>query len=114
MQLSELQQKVDHWIKTIGVRYFDVMTNTLILNEETGEFSRLVARIHGEQSFKQPLSKEEQKLALEDELCDIIWVSTCLANQLGINLEEAIHRNFEKKTARDQNRHITNEKLSDK
>jgi NTP pyrophosphatase (non-canonical NTP hydrolase) len=113
MHISELQQKVDHWINTIGVRYFDVMTNTLILNEETGEFSRLVARIHGEQSFKQPLTKEEEKLALEDELCDIIWVTTCLANQLGINLEEALQRNFEKKTARDQNRHKNNEKLFD-
>jgi NTP pyrophosphatase (non-canonical NTP hydrolase) len=86
MHISELQEQVDQWIKTIGVRYFNVMTNALILNEEVGEFSRLVARIHGEQSFKQPLTAEEQKAALQDELADIIWVSVCLANQLNIDL----------------------------
>ncbi|HMP29443.1 MAG TPA: nucleotide pyrophosphohydrolase [Saprospiraceae bacterium] len=112
MEIKDLQQKIDHWIKTIGVRYFDVMTNTLILNEEVGEFSRLVARIYGEQSFKIPLSEEEQKLALEDELADVIWVSICLANQMGINLEDAIQRNIKKKTNRDQNRHRNNDKLS--
>ena len=112
MEITELQTKVDEWIKTIGVRYFDVMTNTLILNEETGEFSRLVARIFGEQSFKIPLSEDEQKAALEDELTDIIWVSVCLANQLNINLEEAIKRNLDKKTVRDKNRHKQNKKLS--
>jgi len=111
MEISELQSKVDEWIKTIGVRYFNVMTNTLILNEETGEFSKLVARIFGEQSFKVPLSEKEQQAALEDELADIIWVSVCLANQLNINLEQALKRNLNKKTIRDQTRHKENEKL---
>ena len=112
MEIKELQSTVDQWIKTIGVRYFNEMTNTLILNEEVGEFSRLVARIYGEQSFKTPLSREEQQNALEDELADIIWVSVCLANQLGINLEDAIKRNMDKKTKRDSTRHINNDKLS--
>jgi NTP pyrophosphatase (non-canonical NTP hydrolase) len=111
MEISELQAKVDEWIKTIGVRYFNVMTNTLILNEETGEFSKLVARIFGEQSFKVPLSEKEQQAALEDELADIIWVSVCLANQLNINLEQALKRNLNKKTIRDQTRHKENKKL---
>lgn len=112
MEIAELQKKVDEWIRTIGVRYFDVMTNTLILNEESGEFSRLVARIYGEQSFKTPMTETEQITALEDELADIIWVSVCLANQLNIDLEKAINRNFEKKSSRDQNRHKENKKLT--
>jgi NTP pyrophosphatase (non-canonical NTP hydrolase) len=87
------------------------MTNTLILNEEVGEFSRLVARIHGEQSFKLPTTKEEGEAMLSDELADIIWVTTCIANQLGINLEDAVIKNIKKKTNRDSERHKSNDKL---
>jgi NTP pyrophosphatase (non-canonical NTP hydrolase) len=111
MEIGVLQKQVDEWIKSIGVRYFDVMTNTLILQEEVGEFSRLVARIYGEQSFKQPLSIEDQKDALKDELTDVLWVTVCLANQLGVDLDQAIRQNIEKKTKRDEGRHKNNSKL---
>jgi NTP pyrophosphatase (non-canonical NTP hydrolase) len=114
MKINELQSIVDHWIKTIGVRYFDEKTNTLILNEEVGEFSRLVARIYGEQSFKTPMTASQQQEALADELSDIIWVSVCLANQLGIDLEEAIQKNIDKKTKRDFDRHRNNDKISNR
>lgn len=112
MEIKELQSTVDHWIKTIGVRYFDEKTNTLILNEEVGEFSRLVARIYGEQSFKTPMTVSQQQEALADELSDIIWVSVCLANQLGINLEDALQKNIDKKTKRDFDRHRNNDKIN--
>jgi NTP pyrophosphatase (non-canonical NTP hydrolase) len=112
MEIKELQTTVDHWIKTIGVRYFDEKTNTLLLNEEVGEFSRLVARIYGEQSFKTPMTPSQQQEALADELSDIIWVSVCLANQLGINLEEALQKNIDKKTKRDFDRHRNNDKIN--
>ncbi len=111
MTISDYQATVDKWIKEIGVRYFDEMTNTLILNEEVGEFSRLIARIYGEQSFKNPPSEEEQKVQLADELADIFFVLTCLSNQLDINLEEAFAKNLEKKTNRDKERHKNNDKL---
>jgi len=111
MSITEYQEVVDKWIKDIGVRYFDEMTNTLLLNEEVGEFSRLIARIYGEQSFKKPLSEAEQKKELSDEIADIFFVLTCLSNQLGINLEEAFAQNLKKKTKRDSTRHKENEKL---
>ncbi len=111
MSIQEYQKIVDNWIKEIGVRYFDERTNTLLLNEEVGEFSRLIARIYGEQSFKKPLSEEEQKAKLSDEIADIFFVLTCLSNQLGINLEEAFAQNLKKKTTRDIDRHRNNEKL---
>ena len=111
MKIAELQQRVDDWIKKYGVRYFDIKTNTLILNEEVGEFSRLVARIHGEQSFKIPPTEDEAKAMLADELADILWVTTCIANQLGISLEDALIKNVKKKTERDKDRHKANEKL---
>lgn len=111
MSISEYQQIVDEWIKDIGVRYFDEMTNTLLLNEEVGEFSRLIARIYGEQSFKKPLTPEEQKVKLSDEIADIFFVLTCLSNQLGIDLEQAFAQNIQKKTKRDLHRHKNNDKL---
>lgn len=111
MQISEYQQQVDKWIKTIGVRYFSELTNMAILTEEVGEVSRLIARIYGEQSFKTPLTPEEQIQKLADELADVIWVVTCLANQTGIDLDEALKKNIDKKTTRDIKRHTNNEKL---
>jgi len=107
MEIAELQQKVDEWIKTYGVRYFSVLTNMTILTEEIGELARVVARKYGDQSFKKG---EEDNMA--DELADIIYVVTCLANQTGINLEDAIKKNFDKKSKRDSMRHLNNPKLS--
>ncbi|HOY11485.1 MAG TPA: nucleotide pyrophosphohydrolase [Saprospiraceae bacterium] len=111
MDLQTLQKSVDQWINTTGVRYFDIKTNTIILAEEVGEFSRLIARIHGEQSFKVPITEAEGKEKLQDELADILWVISCLANQLDIDLKSAMERNFEKKNRRDATRHLNNEKL---
>lgn len=111
MDISTYQKEVDNWIKTIGVRYFSELTNMAILTEEVGEVARLISRMYGEQSFKTPMTAEEQKLKLGDELADVLWVVTCLANQTGINLSEAIEKNLEKKTKRDIDRHRNNEKL---
>jgi len=105
--LHEAQQKVDEWIKTIGVRYFSELTNMTILTEEVGELARIMARTYGDQSFK----KSDLEKNLTDEMADILWVLICLANQTGVNLTEALHNNFEKKTNRDANRHLENEKL---
>lgn len=110
MTLKEYQEKVDAWIQTYGMRYFDIKTNALLLSEEVGEYNRLVARIYGEQSFKAQPDSDPKKL-LADEMADIIFVTTCMANQLGIDLEEAIGRNFNKKTKRDKERHQNNKKL---
>lgn len=106
MEIVELQQRVDDWIKSYGVRYFNELTNMAILSEEVGELARVIARKYGEQSFKQG---ENQDPA--DELADVLWVLVCLANQMGIDLEQAIERNFEKKTLRDKERHKANDKL---
>ena len=111
MTLQQLQNQVDQWIKTIGVRYFNEMTNTAILTEEVGELARVMARIYGEQSWKKSLTEEEQKQMLADEMADIIWVITCLANQTGVDLTTAIKKNIEKKTNRDSSRHRSNKKL---
>lgn len=111
MTISEAQKKVDNWIKTLGVRYFDEKTNTLLLAEEVGEFSRLVARIYGEQSFKSQSQAASAKEDLKDEMADILFVLICLANQMGIDLNDAMIKNLEKKTNRDKDRHINNEKL---
>ncbi len=111
MEIKKLQLEVDTWIKNIGVRYFSELTNMAILTEEVGEVSRLISRMYGEQSFREPISKEEQKQKLADELADVIWVVTCLANQTGIDLTEAMKTNFEKKTKRDITRHLDNTKL---
>ena len=107
LTISEAQQKVDEWIKSVGVKYFGELTNLGILMEEVGELSRLMVRIYGEQSFKE--SDKNKKLS--DEMADILWVLICLANQTGVDLTEALHKNFEKKTLRDANRHKENEKL---
>ena len=109
MELNELQKNVDAWIKKYGVRYFDELTNMAILTEEVGEVARIIARRYGEQSEKE----SDQSKDLADELSDVLWVITCIANQTGINLEEAIMKNFKKKTLRDANRHKNNDKLKD-
>ncbi len=115
INLNEAQHTVDEWIKTIGVRYFNELTNLGILMEETGELSRLMVRIYGEQSFKKteaaPASAEDIKVKLADEMADVLWVLICLANQTGVNLTEALQKNFEKKNARDADRHLNNDKL---
>lgn len=108
MTLRQLQQTVDRWITTIGVRYFDPMTNTAILAEETGEVARVMARLYGEQS-----AKPGEKLDLADELADVLWVVAAIANQTGIDLTEALRRNIDKKTRRDATRHKQNPRLSD-
>ena len=107
MTIEEAQQQVDGWIKTVGVRYFNELTNLGILMEEVGELSRLMVRIYGEQSFK----KTDTGKDLADEMADVLWVLICLANQTGINLTEALQHNFEKKNIRDAERHQGNEKL---
>ena len=107
LTISEAQQKVDAWIKTVGVKYFSPLTNLGVLMEEVGELSRLLVRIYGDQSFKE--SDKNKKLS--DEMADILWVLICLANQTGVDLNEALHKNFEKKSVRDAERHRENEKL---
>ena len=106
MTLQELQHTVDEWIRTYGVRYFDVKTNMIVLTEEVGEMARVIARKYGEQS-----AKPTDNLNLDDEIADVLWVLTCIANQTGIDLETAMKANFEKKTSRDKTRHIDNQKL---
>jgi len=107
MTIESAQQQVDTWIKTTGVRYFNELTNLGILMEEVGELSRLMVRIYGEQSFKE----SDKNNKLDDEMADVLWVLICLANQTGVNLAEALQRNFEKKTIRDAERHKNNDKL---
>ena len=107
MKISEAQQRVDNWIKTYGVRYFNELTNTAMLMEEVGEVARIMARRYGEQSEKE---SDKQK-SLEDELADVMFVLICIANQTGINLETALQKNLDKKTNRDSERHLNNEKL---
>jgi len=105
--IEEAQKKVDDWIKTYGVRYFNELTNMAILSEEVGEVARIISRKYGEQSFKS--SDKDKNLA--DELADVLWVLICLANQTGVDLTEALEKNLEKKTNRDKTRHISNDKL---
>lgn len=107
LSIAEAQEKVDEWIKTIGVRYFNELTNMTILTEEVGELARIMARKYGEQSFKE----SDKNADLGDEMADVLWVLICLANQTGVDLTEAFHKNMEKKTKRDQTRHKDNEKL---
>lgn len=107
MEILEAQKTIDKWIKTYGVRYFDEMTNLAVLMEEVGELARIFSREFGEQSFKTGESAE----GLADEMADILFVLCCLANQTGINLEEALIKNIEKKTRRDKDRHQANTKL---
>jgi len=107
MTLKEAQAKVDDWIKTVGVRYFDPLTNTAILMEEVGEVARIMSRKYGEQSYK----KNSQQQDLGDELADVLFVLVCLANQCDIDLEQALITNLDKKTTRDSTRHKENDKL---
>jgi NTP pyrophosphatase (non-canonical NTP hydrolase) len=107
MEIAEAQRLVDQWIKTVGVRYFNELTNMAMLSEEVGEVARIIARKYGEQSFK-PSDKDKD---LGDEMADVLWVLICLANQTGINLTEAFERNLEKKNIRDSDRHRNNPKL---
>lgn len=111
MTIKEVQSTVDNWINTIGIRYYDELTNTAILMEEVGEVARLMARIYGEQSFKKPEQAATAKEDLADEMADVLFVLTCLANQAGVDLTEAIQKNLDKKTKRDTERHVNNEKL---
>ena len=105
--LAQAQKEVDDWIKKYGVRYFNELTNMAILTEEVGEVARIIARKYGEQSFKE---SDKQK-DLGDELADVLWVLICIANQTGTDLTEALEKNFDKKSKRDNKRHINNPKL---
>jgi NTP pyrophosphatase (non-canonical NTP hydrolase) len=107
ISLREAQQLVDQWIKTVGVRYFNELTNTAILMEEVGELARLMSRTYGEQSFKE----SDKNRDLGDEMADIFWVLICLANQTNVDLTAAFAKNMAKKTERDHTRHQQNEKL---
>ncbi|MCZ2460200.1 MAG: nucleotide pyrophosphohydrolase [Chitinophagales bacterium] len=109
MTIKQAQQQVDQWIKTVGVRYFSELTNMAILTEEVGELARIMARKYGDQSFK----KSDRDKDLGDEMADVLWVLLCLANQTGVDLTEALKKNFEKKTKRDAKRHLKNKKLKD-
>ena len=107
--IREAQKMVDDWIKTYGVRYFSELTNMAVLTEEVGELARIMARKYGDQSFK-----EGEKHDLGDEMADVMWMLMCLANQTGVDLTAALKKNIEKKTSRDKNRHVKNEKLNNK
>lgn len=107
MTLREAQDTVDQWIKTVGVRYFNELTNMAILTEEVGELARIMARRYGEQSEKE----SDKNRDLGDEMADVLWVLICLANQTGIDLTEALAKNLDKKNSRDATRHLDNEKL---
>lgn len=107
LTITQLQNTVHQWITTIGVRYYNELTNTAILMEEVGEVARIMARQYGEQSFKE----SEQTVDLADELADVLFVLVCIANQTGIDLNQAVHKNLDKKTKRDATRHANNEKL---
>ncbi len=109
LTINEAQELVDNWIKTIGVRYFSELTNMAILTEEVGELARIMARKYGDQSYK----KSDEKYNLADEMADVLWVLICLANQTGIDLNEAFLNNMEKKTTRDSKRHQENDKLKE-
>lgn len=106
MTIEEAQTAVDKWIKTYGVRYFNELTNMTILTEEVGELARVMARKYGEQSFK-----AGEKDNLEEEIADVMWVLICIANQTGVNLTDALQKSIDKKTKRDKERHINNQKL---
>ena len=107
MTIQQAQQEVDQWIKTTGVRYFSELTNMAILTEEVGELACIIARKYGDQSFKE----SDREMNLSDEMADVLWVLICLANQTGVDLTEALKKNFEKKTNRDAERHKKNKKL---
>ena len=107
MTIQQAQQDVDQWIKTVGIRYFSELTNMAILTEEVGELARIMARTYGDQSFK----KTDLDKNLADEMADVLWVLICIANQTGVDLTQALQKNFEKKSTRDAERHQNNKKL---
>ena len=107
MELSELQKRVDAWIREYGVRYFSELTNMAVLTEEVGELARVMARKYGDQSFK-----EGEKDNIEEEIADVLWVLLCIANQTGVDVTAALQKSMEKKTKRDNKRHINNPKLN--
>jgi NTP pyrophosphatase (non-canonical NTP hydrolase) len=107
ISISEAQKMVDDWIRQYGVRYFSELTNMTILTEEVGELARIMARTYGDQSFK----KSDEKYNLADEMADVLWVLVCIANQTGVDLTQAFRKNIEKKTNRDNKRHLENDKL---
>ncbi len=109
LTLNDLQKTVDTWIKQYGVRYFSELTNMACLTEEVGELARVMARKYGDQSSKD----SDLQYSLQDELADVLWVLTCIANQTGVNLTEAMQKNIQKKTERDATRHLNNKKLKD-
>ena len=111
MTIKQAQSTVDQWINTVGIRYYDELTNMAILTEETGEVARLMSRLYGEQSFKNPEDAERAPARLSDEMADVLFVLICLANQTGVDLQAALHRNLARKTMRDADRHANNEKL---
>ena len=111
LTIQEAQKTIDHWIKTVGIRYYNELTNTAILMEEVGEVARLMSRLYGEQSFKRPEQADTAKSDLADEMADVLFVLMCLANQCDIDLTDAFYKNMEKKTGRDKERHASNEKL---
>lgn len=113
MTITQAQQAVDEWIRTIGVRYFSELTNTAILMEEVGEVARLMARLYGDQSFKTAEQAVTAQQDLADEMADVLFVLLCLANQTGVDLSTALQKNLEKKTRRDALRHAQNPKLQD-
>lgn len=112
MTIRQLQETVDNWIQEYGVRYFDEKTNTILLMEEVGEMSRHIARKYGEQSYKIPLSDQETKQHIKEEMADVFFVLTCLANQMDIDITEIMQANLDKKTKRDADRHVNNDKLT--
>jgi NTP pyrophosphatase (non-canonical NTP hydrolase) len=107
--LQQCQETVDEWVRTIGVRYYSELTNMSILMEEVGEVARIMSRVYGDQSFK----KSDETYDLADEFADVLFVLVCLANQTGVDLTEAFHRNMDKKTKRDKDRHANNPKLKE-
>lgn len=111
LTLQEAQKTVHEWINTIGIRYYNELTNTAILAEEVGEVASLMARLYGEQSFKTPEQAASAREDLADEMADVLFVLICLANQTGVDLTEALHKNLDKKTKRDKDRHANNPKL---
>ncbi len=113
LTISEAQKRVDAWIKEYGVRYFSELTNMAVLTEEVGELARIIARRYGEQSWKKtdPRATDNGREALEEEMADVLWVLICIANQTGVDLTEALIKSIEKKTKRDEQRHINNPKL---
>lgn len=113
MTLKEAQHKVDHWIQTIGIRYYDELTNTAILMEEVGEVARLMSRIYGEQSFKDKNKERTAQEDLAEEMADVLFVLICLANQTGVDLEEALQKVLAKRSIRDKERHANNPKLNE-